>query len=175
MNTMNINSRIDQKLQVYIPLIMEEYINEEYIINVFNKFDIGKVSYVDFYNREDDGRIALICMNSWYNNITVLHLQERIIDQEETARIVYDDPNYWVIMKCDECIRRFYINNQMAQIIQDNNILIAKNNHNIMDNNDIISVNNQIYNELKTLKYALINNSCCGAVSNAWLPSYPSN
>jgi len=172
---MNINSRIDQKLQVYIPLIMEEYINEEYIINVFNKLNIGKVSYVDFYNREGGGRIALICMNSWHNNITVLHLQERIINQEETARIVYDDPNYWVIMKCDECIRRFYIETQMVQIIQDNNILIAKNNHKIMDNNHKIMDNNNIYNELKTLKYALINNSCCGAVSNAWLPSYPSN
>lgn len=167
---MGLELRIDQNLQIYIPLILENHITEEYIVDIFNKLDIGRISSVDFFSRCDGGRVALISMSQWYENVTVMHLQEKIKKTEDTAKIIYDDPNYWILLKSNNNIQRFYFENAMKQIIQNNNFLIQDNNNKIMANNTIISHNNQIYNNLK---YAFVNNSCCGAVSDGWLPSYP--
>jgi hypothetical protein len=45
---------------------------------------------------------AFIRINYWYDNAAVDALKERILDEVQEARLVYDDPNYWLIEACDD-------------------------------------------------------------------------
>ena len=99
MMTFNINS----DLSIYIPRVFEN-ITEDRIKEVFLTLCIGDVSRVDFVVRPENGvdqyttNMAFIHFNTWYDNITTEHLQERIYDHDREARIVYEDPYYWVLL-----------------------------------------------------------------------------
>ena len=77
----------------------------------FEKLNLAKVDKVEFvphleceYNCDPEPNIyggALVYINYWFNNISVDHLKERIKDPEKEARIVYDDPLYWVLEQDD--------------------------------------------------------------------------
>ncbi len=95
--------KINPELSIYIPRVFEN-ITEDRIKEVFQSLDIGDVSRVDFVERPENGvdqyttYMAFIHFNTWYDNITTEHLQERIIDHELEARLVYDDPYYWLLL-----------------------------------------------------------------------------
>ena len=94
---------INPELSIYIPRVFEN-ITEDQIKEVFLTLCIGDVSRVDFVERPENGvdqystNMAFIHFNTWYDNITAEHLQARIIDHEREARLVYDDPYYWLLL-----------------------------------------------------------------------------
>ncbi len=96
---------IDQDLSVYIPYLENQHANEEYIRNIFNSLNIGDVKRVDFqpksnvYLDTSHDKVAFVHMERWFNNICVHNLQERILDENNEARIVHDDPHYWVLLR----------------------------------------------------------------------------
>ena len=97
---------IDQNLSIYIPYIDEANATEEYIKHIFFSLDIGIVKYVDFhpkystYTNEDSDKSAFVYMEMWFKNPMVKRIQEKINNDEEFyARIVHDDPYYWVLKK----------------------------------------------------------------------------
>lgn len=78
-------------------------ITPERISRVFSSNLIGDVKRVDFVPKTDKHgnfyNSAYIHFNSWCNSITVSNLQERVLDPNKEARIVYDDPWYWIILQ----------------------------------------------------------------------------
>ena len=82
----------------------------EIIKETFHKLNLAKVRDVEFaphmeceYNTEPclyGG--AYVYIDYWYNNISADHLVERIKDLDQDARIVYDDPDYWVLEPCHD-------------------------------------------------------------------------
>ena len=212
----NYNYNIDNKLSIYIPHVSENQANQVYFINIFDKLNIGMVKRVDFqtYQNTTD-KMAFVHMNKWYDNIAVEHLQEKIIDKNHEAKIVYDDPNYWIIRQNNRPIPDNYAqeleklhllvfetNKSMTQKIHtleqknvdlentlkemkwwinlhDVNIsyIIDQNNSKLPDDSiekktaqmaDCLNTTTQTQETNSTI---YTNNSCCGAVSDAWNPA----
>lgn len=85
---------------IYIPRLFAN-ISAERIIGVFENLRLGKISYIDFVPRDQDPgtKMAFIYFQEWYtNNVACEHLIERINDHEREARIVYEDPYYWILL-----------------------------------------------------------------------------
>tara|TARA_A100001035_G_scaffold267955_2_gene252441 strand:- start:23909 stop:24757 length:849 start_codon:yes stop_codon:yes gene_type:complete len=101
----NMEWNIDQDLSLYIPYVENRHANEEYIRNIFYYLNIGDVKRVDFqpktnvYLDTSDDKVAFVHMERWFNNVCVHNLQERILDENNEARIVHDDPHYWVLLR----------------------------------------------------------------------------
>tara|TARA_A200000113_G_scaffold92127_1_gene82513 strand:- start:2397 stop:3248 length:852 start_codon:yes stop_codon:yes gene_type:complete len=85
---------------IYIPRIFNN-ITYERICQVFKSLDLATVSHVDFVPRGDntDSKMAFIHFHSWNTaNIASQHLIERINDPNREARLVYEDPYYWILL-----------------------------------------------------------------------------
>ena len=88
---------IDQTLSMYIPYVSA---SAEYIKETIEDFGFGKVKRVDCVSRGNDepSSMAFIHMEYWEEDALTENFQERIKNSEKEARIVYDDPNYWIIL-----------------------------------------------------------------------------
>ena len=96
---------IDKTLSVYIPYVANEDANTEYIKNRFNTLNLGIVKRVDFqpnysvHSKNSIGKKAFVHM-VWFDNISVEHLQEKIMNGGYIeARIIHDDPRFWVLKR----------------------------------------------------------------------------
>lgn len=85
---------------------VDKNINAKYIRKVFERLNIAKVSNVDIkpnkYNSEYN-RVVLH-LDEWYDNETAYNLIKRIRSSTHEARVMYDEPNWWVLeeVKVDE-------------------------------------------------------------------------
>jgi len=95
-------SSLSTNISIYIPHVFPN-IDEKRICDIFQKLNLGKVSKVDFVgNCDRHGKAynsVYVSFTHWYNNEAAINLQNRILDPEQEARIVYDDPWYWVILE----------------------------------------------------------------------------
>lgn len=91
-----------KNISVYIPHVYTNY-DKEFIINVFKNLDIGQVKYVDFVLKfGKDGKeyyAAYIHFENWFENETALNFQERVINPNKEARLIYEDPWYWIVLE----------------------------------------------------------------------------
>lgn len=89
-------------ISLFIPRVFAS-ITEERIAKVFDDNSIGKVSRVDFVSKLDSGykpyHSVYIHFETWYSNQTALNFYNRVVDSNIQARIVYDDPWYWIVLK----------------------------------------------------------------------------
>ena len=101
MTTSTPSFNIIQSLSIYIPSVNIEHANYQYFYNVFNTLNIGMVKRVDFQPKNDSPTfMAFVHMVKWYENEAVMNLQEKILNEDPNvheARIVHNDPDYWVI------------------------------------------------------------------------------
>ncbi len=89
------------QFSIYIPRIFNNIPNTK-IISTFENLDLGKVSNMDIvYKTGVDGstyKMAFIHFSQWYYNSAALNFRERIENPELEARLVYDDPWYWIVL-----------------------------------------------------------------------------
>ena len=96
------NSEIYTNLSIYIPRIFNN-ITVERIRNCFHSLSIGVVSRIDLIDRDSDQhdnktRMAFVHFKSWCDNPSSKNLREKIQNPKEMAKIVYDDPYYWILL-----------------------------------------------------------------------------
>jgi len=95
-------SSINQNLSLFIPHMFPN-ITEDRIASIFNTYSIGFVSRVDFVGKTDkNGKFynaAYVHFDAWFNNSAVENFQERVLNPNKEARIVYDDPWYWIVLE----------------------------------------------------------------------------
>ena len=81
------------------------------IKDTFAKLNLAKVRDVEFIPsyHEDVTDIdaspygaAYVYIDYWYNNTATDNLRDRIKDLDEDARVVFDDPDYWILETCPE-------------------------------------------------------------------------
>ena len=95
---------MNQNLSLVIPRIFPHSVNEETIINVFHNQCIGRVYKVSIirlpgnYQRKYPIYKAYVYFSVWYENEIAYNFQQRILLRSE-ARVVYNDPWYWVVFK----------------------------------------------------------------------------
>jgi hypothetical protein len=107
MTTIKMNQSANQmdkqfqtNMSLYIPHVFEN-ITKEDITHVFEMLRIGKVCNIDFVTKMTNNKVyngAYIHFEYWYNNIANINLQEKIRNPDKEARIVYDDPWFWLIL-----------------------------------------------------------------------------
>ena len=105
MSTATETRRINQHLSLMIPRVFPQWIDEAKIIDIFDKQHIGRVGKVSIKRKADDpGRDypiyqAFIYFSVWYNTEIAYNFQQRIFGPKKQARVVYDDPWFWVVFE----------------------------------------------------------------------------
>lgn len=85
------------QMSLYIPSVTSNT-SEDEIKHVFKLLDLGIVSRVDFVEKDNGNSMAFVHFEYWLLNNSSYHLQERI-HIEGQAKIVYNDPYYWIVME----------------------------------------------------------------------------
>jgi hypothetical protein len=86
-------------MSLYIPHVFGN-VTKEYMMETIEFQGLGKVKHIDFVEKMGkNGKTynsAFVHFDFWNDNITVTHFQERVKDLNKEARIVYNDPWFWV-------------------------------------------------------------------------------
>jgi hypothetical protein len=89
-------------VSLYIPHVFAN-ISKDEVINIFESLRIGKVSNIDFVIKMGDHsqqyNAAYIHFEYWHDNTAARNFQERVLNPAKEARIVYDDPWYWIVLE----------------------------------------------------------------------------
>lgn len=99
---MSSSSRIEQSLSLMIPRVFPQWIDEQKIIDVFHKQRLGRVYKVSIIRMPDSKKRsfpiyqAFVYFSAWYETEVAYNFQQRIFGSRAQARIVYDDPWFWV-------------------------------------------------------------------------------
>jgi hypothetical protein len=92
-----------KNLSVYIPRIHEEDANEDFIKHIFFSQEIASVRRIDFMKCTAKGKVyynAKIHFHFWFKNQIAYNIQQRVLSSGTSgARIVYEDPWYWIVLK----------------------------------------------------------------------------
>jgi len=95
-------SQVNQSLSVFLPFVFCN-ISKKFIKRVFEAYEYGVVDRVDLITKRDQrGRkyhCAYVHFSYWFESDLVEHFQERIMGQKKEARVVYDDPWYWIVLE----------------------------------------------------------------------------
>jgi len=121
---------MNQRMSLMIPRVFPQWVDEETIVNIFHNQHIGNVYKVSIIRQPDSRRRnypvykAFIYFNAWYENEIAFNFQQRIIKKRE-ARVVYDDPWYWVVFKNTE----HRLSNNDMRIMRLGNQLVTLSNY----------------------------------------------
>ena len=88
-------------ISLYIPHVFAN-ISKKMVAETFEDLRIGNVKRVDFvYKSGSNGNFnaVYIHFNHWYDNVAARNFQERVISPNMEARIVYDEPWYWIVLE----------------------------------------------------------------------------
>jgi len=95
-------SSIMQNLSLFIPYVFAN-ITQERIARVFENNHLGVVDHVDFIPKTDKNGKAYhavyVHFSHWFNNSVAENFQERVTNPDKEARVVYDDPWYWIVLQ----------------------------------------------------------------------------
>jgi hypothetical protein len=109
------------------------------IVDTFNSLQLGQVESIDIVfkkgNNDKIVKMAFIYFKKWYTNVSATNLRNKIEDPFCEAKLIYDDPWYWIILP----------NNSVNKITSVTNNYIKKIN--ILE----FELNN-IYNKLRKEK-----------------------
>jgi len=87
---------------IYIPRVFNNISNQK-IINAFEKYELGTISSIDVKRKTGlDGscyKVVFIHFSHWNeDNSSAINLRERIENPEKEAKLMYDDPWYWILL-----------------------------------------------------------------------------
>jgi hypothetical protein len=89
-------------MSIYIPHVFSN-ITEDRITRVFDSLSLGKVKNIDFVEKMSKyGAVynaAYIHFENWYDTVTSRSFQERVRNPDKEARLVYDEPWYWIVLE----------------------------------------------------------------------------
>ena len=88
-------------VSLYIPHVFAN-ISKKMVAETFEDLRIGNVKRVDFVCKRGsngDFNAVYIHFNHWYDNVAAHNFQERVISPSMEARIVYDEPWYWIVLE----------------------------------------------------------------------------
>jgi hypothetical protein len=88
-------------MSLYIPHVFSN-ISCEKIIKTFESLGLGRVDKVDFVSKmgkTGEYNAAYIHFEYWYKTDAAQIFQDRVKNPNKEARIVYDDPWYWIVLE----------------------------------------------------------------------------
>lgn len=88
-------------ISLYIPHVFAN-ITKSTIVQTFEKLRIGSINRIDFVNKKSKNsnfNAVYIHFSQWYDNVASRNFQERVLDPNMEARIVYDEPWFWIVLE----------------------------------------------------------------------------
>ena len=89
-------------ISIYIPHVFAN-IDKDRVSDAFESQGIGKVKNVDFVGKFGKEGYAFnavyVHFEYWYNSSVARNFQERVLNPNKEARIVYEDPWYWIVLE----------------------------------------------------------------------------
>ena len=88
-------------MSLYIPHVFSN-ISVEKISHAFESLGLGRVKKVDLVLKMGNAgeyNAAYIHFEYWYNTDAARNFQDRVKNPDKEARIVYDDPWYWIVLE----------------------------------------------------------------------------
>ena len=96
------NTELNQQLSLYIPHVFPNF-TQEYIKDVFEFMEFGNVERVDLVSKMDKNgspyNSAYIHFSEWFTTPVAENFKARVLDPEREARIIHDDPWYWIVLE----------------------------------------------------------------------------
>ena len=90
------------QMSLYIPHVFPNF-DEQYIANVMKEMNYGIVDHVDLVSKIDKNgkryNSAYVHFASWFSGTIVENFQAKVRDPNAEARIVHDDPWYWIVLE----------------------------------------------------------------------------
>jgi hypothetical protein len=102
---MSFQHKIDQTLSLKIPRVFPQWIDEQVMIDIFHSQHIGRVYKVSIIRMPDSKKKSIpiyqayVYFSAWYDTVIAYNFQQRIFGADAQARVVYDDPWYWVVFE----------------------------------------------------------------------------
>ena len=91
-----------KNISLFIPHVYANFTSAA-VFDIIQDRGIGDVKNVDFVSKiGSDGKkynAVYIHFYKWYDNNTARNFQERVLDPKKEARIMYDDPWYWIVLE----------------------------------------------------------------------------
>jgi hypothetical protein len=95
-------NQLNHELSLYIPHVFLNF-TAEYIANVFQNLGLGYVDHVDLVLKQDkygkNYNAAYVHFAEWFEGPATQHFQERVVDPNKEARIIHDEPWYWIVLE----------------------------------------------------------------------------
>jgi hypothetical protein len=93
---------VDQLLSLFIPRVFPN-ITQERVAEIFHRLGLGDVRRVDRISKSDangnEYYSIYVHFNHWNETLAVANFQERVLNPDKEARIVYGDPWYWIVLE----------------------------------------------------------------------------
>jgi len=96
---MNKYSSANEITSIFIPRVFSNITKERITYVVEHKVPLGKVERIDVVNIDDKFNRVFIHFQSWYDTEFVSVFKKLLLDETKQAKIVYDDPWYWIVLK----------------------------------------------------------------------------
>ena len=92
-----------RQLSLFIPRVFAN-ISEQRIERIFYSLGYGQVDRVDFVEKKGINgtgpyKSAYIHFDYWFDNDVADRFQERVRNPNKEARVVYDDPWFWIVLE----------------------------------------------------------------------------
>jgi hypothetical protein len=91
-----------KNISLFIPHVYANFTSAE-VFDIIQDQGFGEVKNVDFVAKiGSDGKpynAVYIHFYHWYDNIVAHNFQERVLNPSKEARIMYDDPWYWLVLQ----------------------------------------------------------------------------
>ncbi len=89
-------------MSIYIPHVFAS-ISKEEIMETFESQCLGKIKTIDFVSKigknGENYNAAYLHFKEWFNNSSAKNLQEKLKNPEKEARVIYDDPWFWLVLE----------------------------------------------------------------------------
>ena len=126
-----------QNMSLFIPAVFKN-ISAERIISAFEKVKLGKVSHVNFIDKNEKFNSVHTCEKfksvhihfSHWNNTDASRIFQQKAKTPEGAKLVYDDPWHWVVFEYKQKNYEKYVEvplNYVTNIERDNEALLREN------------------------------------------------
>jgi len=169
---------------VFIPHMFPN-IPKERIANAFESNQLGLVKKIDLVSHIDkQGKkynSAFIHFSHWYMSDSAMRFLQRVEDPSKEARLVYDDPWFWIVLpntgtrvlpgerkKCleismvDDAVSPLFalVDSTYAEMLEDKNVVLYNENQTMKK--ELIELRKQL--SIMKGHYSVSNNYCCTEV-----------
>jgi hypothetical protein len=137
-----------QNISLYIPHIFAN-ITSENVSKIFYTMEIGEVKHIDFVSKMNkSGKIyntAYIHFHKWFNTITARNFQAKVLDNTKEARLMYDDPWYWIVL--ENKARKYLLGERKPCLVLETPFKVEKPNS-VLDTDFKAEVDQSVNNSL---------------------------